>query len=505
MAIKVGELAEIPHLGMRVHAGQAGLERVVTWAHVCDVENPWDALSPGEMLLSNGLGLPASGRGQRRFLEALDAAGVSALGIGEGLTAPLPTDELVATADRLSLPVLMIALQTRYSTIARTVAMASQGEEHWRLIRAIRIYDSARTAVDQGCGGGPDLLAYLGRHLGCRLHVLDARDGAPVLSGASDPGDDLRTAVVEASAARSGARWPIVRLQVDTPSLAVPVPGGGAEVVLVVEALRADMPDLFAIEHVATIAALEVQKVEADRELARRTGEELLADLMAGNLDVSVAAVKLAERGLDGDARVLAAETASIAEGEERAVGRALVRHGVPHLLRRDADALFVVCRAAESAVECVCAILADAAIGVSDVIRASTRLPDAANEARWALRVAIDEERPRVRYGEATPSFLPRTLAEAERTVDRLLGSVLRYDAEHGTELVDSLETFLRCNRSWQQASERHHIHRQTLVYRMRRVEELTGRDLGSVDDIAQLWLAVRARAMLGEPSPVS
>ena len=37
---------------------------------------------------------------------------------------------------------------------------------------------------------------------------------------------------------------------------------------------------------------------------------------------------------------------------------------------------------------------------------------------------------------------------------VDRTLGPVLQYDAEHGTDAVRSLTVFLCCNRSWQQAS---------------------------------------------------
>ena len=36
--------------------------------------------------------------------------------------------------------------------------------------------------------------------------------------------------------------------------------------------------------------------------------------------------------------------------------------------------------------------------------------------------------------------------------------------------------------------------MHKQTLVYRMRRVEQLTGRDLRKTADVVQLWLALRA-----------
>jgi PucR family transcriptional regulator, purine catabolism regulatory protein len=56
----------------------------------------------------------------------------------------------------------------------------------------------------------------------------------------------------------------------------------------------------------------------------------------------------------------------------------------------------------------------------------------------------------------------------------------------------------FLDCNRSWKEGSDRLGVHRQTLVYRMRRVEELTGRKLSSLQDQTDLYLALKTLRML-------
>ena len=56
------------------------------------------------------------------------------------------------------------------------------------------------------------------------------------------------------------------------------------------------------------------------------------------------------------------------------------------------------------------------------------------------------------------------------------------------------SLSVFLEENRSWQRSAELLHVHKQTLVYRMHRLEELTGRDLRSTADVVQLWMGLRA-----------
>jgi purine catabolism regulator len=82
--------------------------------------------------------------------------------------------------------------------------------------------------------------------------------------------------------------------------------------------------------------------------------------------------------------------------------------------------------------------------------------------------------------------------------TVDRVLGPILTYDDEHGTNLYLTLTIFLTLDRNYKLAASHLGIHRQTLVYRLKRVEELTAHSLASTRDLCELWLAVRARAAL-------
>ncbi len=71
----------------------------------------------------------------------------------------------------------------------------------------------------------------------------------------------------------------------------------------------------------------------------------------------------------------------------------------------------------------------------------------------------------------------MPRSPAEAQALVDRVLGPLLAYDADHGARLVETVQAFIRADGSWQRAAADVHVHKQTLGYRLRKVEELTGR----------------------------
>ena len=62
----------------------------------------------------------------------------------------------------------------------------------------------------------------------------------------------------------------------------------------------------------------------------------------------------------------------------------------------------------------------------------------------------------------------------------DSILGPIEASEGPYGGELMRSLEAFIEENGQWERAAQRLYCHRHTLRYRIRRVEELTGRDLG-------------------------
>jgi hypothetical protein len=74
-----------------------------------------------------------------------------------------------------------------------------------------------------------------------------------------------------------------------------------------------------------------------------------------------------------------------------------------------------------------------------------------------------------------------------------RLRARVLSPLAENDrAELIQTLRTMLACRLDRTAASRTLHIHRNTLAYRLRRVEEITGLDLGSPRDLACIYLAL-------------
>jgi purine catabolism regulator len=80
----------------------------------------------------------------------------------------------------------------------------------------------------------------------------------------------------------------------------------------------------------------------------------------------------------------------------------------------------------------------------------------------------------------------------------DSILGPIEASEGHYGGELMRSLEAFIEENGQWERAARRLYCHRHTLRYRIKRVEELTGRNLHSARDRIDFWLALRGRELV-------
>ena len=127
-------------------------------------------------------------------------------------------------------------------------------------------------------------------------------------------------------------------------------------------------------------------------------------------------------------------------------------------------------------------------------------------HEARCALEATAlaDGDAPEVASHQDLGAFTLLLSLQDEDALrlysDGLLEPIERTEGEYGGELLRSLEAYIEHNGNWERAARQLYCHRHTLRYRIRKVEELTGRDLSRATDRIELWLALRARELVDE-----
>jgi sugar diacid utilization regulator len=91
----------------------------------------------------------------------------------------------------------------------------------------------------------------------------------------------------------------------------------------------------------------------------------------------------------------------------------------------------------------------------------------------------------------------------ELQRFYDETIAPLVAYDEQYETDLVATLETFLDCDGNVANTAGRLFTHRHTIRYRLERVRELTGHDVGSTDGRERLGLGLKAMRVLGISPP--
>jgi PucR family transcriptional regulator, purine catabolism regulatory protein len=483
MAITVRDLVQMGHLGCEVIAGSAGLDREILWAHVCELKDPLPWLTGGELVMTTGLAIPRHAEGQERYLTRLTAIGAAGLAISKDLHAPPLTARMVEAADRLGLPMLGVSIEVTFIDIARVVIMANCGESHRQLVRQLAVFDVLRSAslarLDL-----PALFDRLERVSGYQLY-LSSRAGAPFVPGVPGfPEDrhDLLTRPPTAPAQVPGGYM-----------ISVPCEGKIAGYLLGLRRPDADPAGLGALQHIATVAALGRTMLEREREIERRQGSELLAELLK---------TRHPERLRHRLPPELADEQLAltvIRTSDPDAVGSQLHYElsdlAVPHLLQVQQQELVLLTLANEPIVTVLDSVEA-AGAGRSRPFCLRDSFALACRQASAALQHAV-QTGSRIVDAASVPEeldWLPHDPVAVDALIRRVLGVLLDYDQAHDGQLVPTLRTWFESGQRPSLVARRLCVHPHTLSYRLTRIQELTGRDLRNPDTAAEIWLALRA-----------
>ena len=275
-----------------------------------------------------------------------------------------------------------------------------------------------------------------------------------------------------------------------------------------------------AIEHGATVLAIELARLSGIAETELRLRRDLVDELLAGT-DETIAIARAEALGYDLERphRVVVVETGPDAPDRHElfhAVRRAARDCGVGTLLATNGQSVVVLAdtdRPWEPFRVTVGRELRGGRcrVGVGGRCDRAGDLPRSHREAVQALRVQS------VAGGDRAIVFdelgVYRLLAGiddldgVDRFVHSWLGDLLDYDAnKEASDLVTTLGQYLDCGGNYDATAHALSVHRSTLKYRLQRIREISGHDLGSPDVQFNLQLAVRAwrtqQAVRGAPT---
>jgi PucR family transcriptional regulator, purine catabolism regulatory protein len=520
----------VAEMGLELAAGEDGADAPVRWVHISELTDPTPWLSGGELLLTTGIQLDTDKR-QREFLRLLSGRHLSGLGFGTGFDHDALPPALVEEARSLGFPVFEVPYELPFIALTEKAFTRLVNEQYEVLQRGIAIHKRLERLVLEE-SGLDELVRALAAATGGAVCVLSGR-GETISSKAfrrqvpEDAMKQVREEIVrrgEDLANGTGRAVENAEFAPDHPdiagrSLVLPVSlrGRGAPQAWLVAARDTgglgDFERLI-LQQAVTVVALELMRQRAMRDTERRLAGDVLAEALTGRLSEEEVAVRLRPFGIGQSAAVLVfggpeGAPAPQAEGE---LDRFLADAGVGALVATRDRLLCAVIDVRDGLDPVALAGRAREAVSAEGAqlrAAASRGAPGGAlrrtfHEARCALEAAAlanGASPPVASYRDLGAFQLLLSLQDDDALrlyCDSVLGPLEDGSGEYGDELIRSLEAFIEQNGQWERAARELYCHRHTLRYRIRRVEQLTGRDLSNARDRIEFWLALRARELV-------
>jgi purine catabolism regulator len=494
----------------------------IRWVHPTELQDPTPWLSGGELILTTGMQLKSAGD-QREFVERLASHHVAGVGFGVGFDHDVVPDELVDAAREVGLPVFCVPYELPFIAITERAFTAIVNRQYETLQRTIAIHRRLeRLLLEER--GLDELARAIAATIGGAVLVLDPR-GQLLASRAfqrplpEDALDAVREETQRRAAGAQTAAFAPEHPDIAGRGLALPVlvgARGGPQAWLVAVRDSGGLGELerLTLEQSVTVVALELMRQRAMRDTERRLAGDVLAEALAGELDAGELAARLRPFGVGSEAAVLVFGIADphAAEGD---LDRAIGADGRGALVAARQGLLCAVVEGAGlEPVELGGRARTALAERHGDVRAAASRVAPATelrrsfHEARCALEAATltpgraDNAEHVASYKDLGSFQLLLSLQDDDALrlyCDSVLGALENGGSgDYGDELLRSLEVFIEQNGQWERAARELFCHRHTLRYRIRRIEELTGRDLSSARDRIEFWLALRGRELV-------
>jgi purine catabolism regulator len=519
-------------VGTTLVAGRQGANRRVTWVHVLNTRPPaFPDLQGGEMallsldamrLLSDKLTLVT-------LVRDLSEMEVSAIGVVGEIGRPAE-----AAADDLGIPLLRLPDTASLRDIERHVAQVLMGSPLSPDERGAEIREQLLQLSTEN-RGLEALVTVLANMIGKTVVAQDKRLRPLAVAGPlknspqwpliedalydTNPLPALfrdRVEVAQASPDPVAIALPRLNMRRLVAPIVAGKMGRGFLSLIFDETTPYDALDVSFTRHGAAVCALEMAKEKAIREAQKRVQGNVLEQFLGGMISESEALLRLTRLGYQPEQRYTtlymggmrentptARQIEALCNEQSSALG-----HGA--LVQPYGSEVIVFCEGDESHAR-------DLALAVQGRVverygeRIATGLGQSANDLRaWreSFQQAVAAYRTAQQWKLTTP------LAFREMGVYRLLSLLvgspelrkfyyetlgeLTETTPQNAEFIATLEAFFAEHGNLTRTAKRLHIHRNTLLYRMDRIQEISGLDLDNPETRLATHLALRIRRIL-------
>ncbi|QBD74559.1 PucR family transcriptional regulator [Ktedonosporobacter rubrisoli] len=509
------------------------LGREVRWVSVIEVPVE-DFVRPHELVLSTAVGIGHDPALLAQFAREIAEARAAALAISIGPYTPAIPPTMIEACESVALPLIALPWESRFSELSEAILQRLLHEQYNLLNRSFTVHQQFIQLILAGA-----TLSKLTQVLAEMLQriVLIVDENGKILAHTAPLEDDLAIRVqkalslVKEEAARKLSSpihlLPDIHLLLVKVQVATRLCG-----YLIVPFTHSSLSQLeqLILEHASTAAALCFLQQRIADEAEMRIRDDFVWALASGNvpsLEHAIARGQLL--GYDVERRYACFfGQVEIPENGERLVTEQLVRHILSVVAEQARQKhlramttwvsstliVFLEVRRSEKmteevirqAMQWLSLTYPETTIswGIGAVRPGFENFQQSYQEARSACQIGISVYGP----GQMIPArevAMYRTLLAVSRDPEsrayweRYIRPLLDYEQAKGVEMVRTLEVYLANQGNVSETARHLHLHRQSLLYRLQRIEQLTSCHLADAQERFALELGLRLYLIQG------
>ncbi len=515
--------------------GDESLGRPVSGITVMEAPDIEQWLKGGELVLTSLYSVATDVARQRQLVRALASKGAAALIVKLHRFVDDLAPEVTAEAQAVQLPIVQISPELRFVDILSAV-MSELLDHQYRLSSYYRQCHEIFTQLSLDNAGVSVIAKALQGMIGAPVLVVDSWQ---VPLAQADDEQNLVWDIEQGCLIDDHTHDPVPQQQ-----HSLRLMGQNRAALVVAEtAKRLTDLDRVAVESAATVISLQLLKELAVQEAEQRFEADLLDEIIRGHATADhVLLKKVSQSGLSpaGDCYVIAIRLAAWEhylqqDGQDdqsdhltqylsrlqRLLHAVLTRSNKSALSRVGPDQIVILwqgrleerveLRRIKSFLQQLQTALRrelpeiKAAAGVSELVHGLHEVGRALKEALSALSIAemLHGSEGVAVMGELGIYRLLCSLGDLEQLRQYIPGSLRRlldYDHHHHTSLTETLEVFLKHQGNGRAAAQAMFIHYKTLLYRLRRIREITKIDLDRHDESLELQVGLAIWRLLAQ-----
>ncbi len=531
---------------LKVVGGENGLDRVIKLVNVIEVPDIVDWLMDGELLLTTGYSFREYPELMKTLIPRMNEKNSAALAIKTKRYMNEIPDEIVESANRYNIPLLEVPFDLSFSEIIAPVLGVVFNKQN-KILQ--KLEQAHRKLMDLALNGSPleELCKETGKLISNPVAIVD-REGFIIVN--EDCPDQYKfdlffsdgSVEVKKEKLRFGnikeVRYSLeYASESDEPptikALRIPIIADKYQYGHMVAIVNNPVsePDILTMERAATIAALEFTKRKAIYEIERSYYNDFLEILLSCDFDSSG---EIVNRGrvfnidLELPTAVILVNDSSfdqITEIKQRMnINGSRSKEGLLKLINTFFKQVRIdnfIAGIKGNNIVIVGSVdgenpnnkLKETVTDLADYLNSSLRSGESLNigvgrhyhdprqinrsfeEAREALRIAQLSDRTQVVFFDNLGFYKilsEKNRGDLENFVNELLQPVFDYDQNRKGELTKTLETYYDTNRNLKLTSTKLFTHYNTVLYRIRKIEELTGINFDNPEDSLNFEIAV-------------